>query len=384
MEPADLTLRDTTAIVGLGTTSFGALYADRSTPRSAYDLAAEAFTTALADSGLERDEIDGLICARIPSYQRMADMIGLRRPAFTLGVEAAGRMSGVALQIACAAIASGLASTIALVYGNNGRSAGATYGGDEGSSPTGVYDTAYGMTSPGAYVAMMYERYRARHDVPDLALAPLAINNRNHALLNADAVMRTPLTEEEYAEGRFVAEPLRLYDYCLINDGGVALIVTSAERARGLSRPVVTVSATAACGDLTNFYTSDDFFYESAQAVAHRVYADAGASPGDIDCVQIYDNFTPTILFSLEGFGFCRVGSAWDWVKDGRIGLGGELPTNTSGGHTSESYMQGWALHAEAVRQLRGEAGERQVKDCDTVQYICVSPIVSSHILRRL
>jgi acetyl-CoA acetyltransferase len=145
----------------------------------------------------------------------------------------------------------------------------------------------------------------------------------------------------------------------------------------------VYVTATAATGDITNYYTSDDFFYAACQDVADRLYPAAGLEPKDVQCAQIYDNFTPTILFSLEGFGFCPRGEAWQWVKDGRIELGGELPINTSGGHTAESYMQGWALHVEAVRQLRGEAGPRQVPDCQIAQYICASPIVTSHILRR-
>jgi acetyl-CoA acetyltransferase len=373
----------TVAIIGVGTTPFGTYYRDRDATRSDYDLAALAFTTALADAGIERDEIDGLLTARLSSYTRMADMLGLRRPRFVNGFEAAGRMSAVALQTAAAAIEAGLATTIALVYGNNGRSVGARYGGDAYASPTASYDAAYGMTSPGAYVAMMYQRYRHLYGAPEDALAPLAITNRANAALNPDAVMRTPITTEEYLAGRYVAEPLRLYDYCLINDGGVALIVTAEERARKLDRPLVTLEATAAAGDLTNYYTSRDFYYESAESVAARVYKQAGITSAQVDCAQIYDNFTPTILFSLEGFGFAERGRAWEWVRDGRIARGGELPINTSGGHTSESYMQGWALHAEAVRQLRGEAGERQVRDAEVVQYICVSPIVSSHIFRR-
>jgi acetyl-CoA acetyltransferase len=241
----------------------------------------------------------------------------------------------------------------------------------------------YGMTSPGAYVAMMYRRYQYLYGVPDGALAPLAINNRKNGALNPNAVMQAPITYETYIAARFIAEPLRLFDYCLINDGGVVFIVTSAERARDLRKPPVYVTATAATADITNYYTSDDFFYTACRDVADRLYPAAGIGPKDVDCAQIYDNFTPTILFSLEAFGFCPRGEAWQWVKDGRIELGGQLPVNTSGGHTAESYMQGWALHVEAVRQLRGEAGERQVPGCEVAQYICASPIVTSHILRR-
>src|SRR5690606_18461964 len=133
---------------------------------------------ALADAGIEKAEIDGLLCARLPSYIHMADRLGLRRAHLCNGFDGAGRMSAVALQTAASAIRSGLATTVALVYGNNGRSAGATYGGEESSSPTGRHETTYGMTSPGAYVGLMYERYAEQYGVPDGALAPLAINNR--------------------------------------------------------------------------------------------------------------------------------------------------------------------------------------------------------------
>jgi acetyl-CoA acetyltransferase len=293
-------------------------------------------------------------------------------------------MAGVVIQHAAALIAAGLATTVACVYGNNGRSAAMTYGGEGAGLPDNMYyDLAYGMTSPGAYVAMMYRRYAELYGAPDGSLAPLAINNRKNAALNPIAVMKEQITEEQYLAARYIADPLRLYDYCMINDGGAAIIVTSVERAKNLKKPPVLISAAASSGDLTNFYTKPDFFDQASRSVADKVYAQCGLSPADMDCVQIYDNFTPIMLFSLESFGFAPRGEGWQWIKDGRIELGGEMPINTSGGHTAEGYMQGWALQIEAVRQLRGEAGARQVPNCEVAQYICVSPIVTSHILRR-
>lgn len=368
------------AVAGVGQTDFGALYAERDAQRDAYALGAEAFRLALADSGLRKDEVDGLLTARI-GYEHGADVLGIPNPRVLNALEGSGRMSGVAVQHAVSLIAAGQADTIALVYGNNGRSVHMTYGGDASDVPTTRYDAMYGMTSPGAYVAMMYQRYRHLYAVPDGALAPLAINNRANAALNPGAVMRKELTEQQYLDSRYIAEPLRLFDYCLINDGGVALVLTTMDRARDLPKRPVRIAATAAMGSISNHYASPDFFYSASQDVARRVYASSGYGPENMDCVQIYDNFTPTILFALEGFGYAPRGEAWQWASADRIGRWGATPINTAGGHTSESYSQGWAHHVEAVRQVRGEAGDRQVADCNVAHYLCASPIVTSHVL---
>lgn len=367
------------AIVGVGQSDFAKLYAERDVHRDAYALAAEALRMALEDAGLDKAELDALLCSRV-AYNRMADVIGVHHPRVAHDLEGSGRMSGVALQEAVALVESGVAQVVACIYGNNGRSAGMRYGG-EGGGPTVGYDAMYGMTSPGAYVAMMYRRYQQLYGAPDDALLPLALNNRRNAMRNPAAVFRKELTEEEYLASRYIAEPLRLYDYCVINDGGVAFIVTSMERARDLRKAPVRVAATAGRADLTNYYTTTDFFHGACQDVAARLYEQAGVGPEDVDCLQVYDNFLPTILFTLEGFGHAEAGQAWEWVRGGRIALEGPRPLNTSGSHTSESYMQGWALHTEAVRQLRGECGERQVPGCRSVQYMCASPIVTSHVL---
>ncbi|MET0361415.1 MAG: thiolase family protein, partial [Sphingobium sp.] len=171
------------------------------------------------------------------------------------------------------------------------------------------------------------------------------------------------------------------FDYCIINDGAIALIMTTMERARDLKKRPVRIAATAARTEFSNHYWSRDFFYANARKVAGRLHEQAGYAPADIDVMQVYDNFTPIILFSLEGFGFAERGQGTQWATLDQIGLHGRQPINTAGGHTGESYMQGWGHHVEAVRQLRGEGGDRQVKKADVAQYICVSPIITSHIL---
>jgi acetyl-CoA acetyltransferase len=367
------------AIVGVGQTDHGALYSERDTERDDHALAAQALAAAVDDAGLDKDEIEGLICARV-GYNRMADITGLHSARVVFDLEGSGRMSGVAVNQAVALIQAGVVDTVALVYGNNGRSVKMKYGG-EGGGPTVRYDEMYGMTSPGAYVAMMYQRYAQLYGAPDDALAPIAINNRRHAELNPVAVMRKQITTGDYLESRMIAEPLRLYDYCIINDGGVALILTTLERARDLRRKPVRVAATAATANLTNFYTSTDLFGAACADVSELVYSKSGFRPSDMDCLQIYDNFTPTVLFTLEGFGHAERGTAWEWVRSEGIGFDGNRPINTAGGHTAESYMQGWAHHVEAVVQLRGDAGLRQVENCRVAQYMCASPIVTSHVL---
>ncbi len=377
-------LQDTTAIVGVGTTEFGAIYRDLDPERSAYELGLIAFREALADSGLRKSEIDGVIVSRLPHYGRMCEMIGLRHPRFVNVLPGEGRQSGIALQYAALAVANGMASAVACIYGNNGRSAGARYGGENrGLTPQAMFEAPYGMTSPGAVTSLMFRRHQYRYGTTTEPLGHLAISNRANAALNPNAVMQKPITMDDYYGARYIAEPLCLLDYCLINDGGVCFIVTSAERARDLKHPPVLVHATSQASDLTPVYVADDFWYTPMAQIADDLFAISEAQREDLAFAQLYDNFTPTMLFTLEGMGFCEPGEGGDWITPERINLRGELPLNTGGGHTSESYMQGWALHVEAVRQLRGECGERQVADAQYGLYACAAPLATGHILKR-
>ena len=372
-----MSLRNRVAVIGVGTTAAGTMPG-----HDAYDLGLIAFKRAMEDCGIKRTQIDGLIVNRIPDYQRFAEIAGMD-PQFALVTPGQGRMSGNSIEIAAAAIEAGLAHTIALVYGNNGKSSGDQYGGEGdryGGGGIGPW-FPYGMTSPGAAHAVMFQRHMHLYGTTSRQLAAISVAFRKHALLNPEAVMKKPITIEDHQSSRFIAEPLHLFDYCLINDGSVALIVTTAERARDFPKAPVYIRGFGTSTKLVNSsLPPDDFWYAPMQSVAQQTYRMAGVTHDDLDGLMIYDNFSPTVVFTLEGFGFCRQGEGGPFVENGRLELGGEFPSNTDGGHLSNSYMQGWALNAEAVRQLRGECGERQIKDAKLIQYMCAAPLVTSVI----
>jgi len=366
-------LRDKVCVVGVGTTSYGSF-----PETDSYGLGSQALIAALRDAGLRVKDIDGLIVNRIPSYERFANIMGIN-PRFCLPTDAAGRFSAVSTMIATQAIATGAADTIAMVYGNNGRSARVFYGGAEG----GQWNP-WGMTSPGATHAMMWRAYMQQFNVGTEGLGHVAVACRKHAALNPAAVMQRPITLEDHQDARTICAPLKLLDYCLINDGAVALILTSAERAHDLRQTPVYVSGFSRRDVFDQATPRLDYWYPALREVAGEVYSRAGISRDEIDGLMLYDNFTPTVLFSLEGLGFCPQGESSDFVKDGTLELGrGRWPTNTNGGHLSESYMQGWALIGEAVRQVRGECGERQIANARAIQYGCATNIASSIIFSK-
>lgn len=364
-------LKDAAAVVGVATTRYGNF-----PETDEYGLAAQAFIAALDDAGLLRDDIDGLVTCRIPYYARMGEVLGLD-PAWSLTLPPHGRMSGIGIIEAVLALATGQATTVALLYANIGRSRRVNYGGEEMPS---VWDP-WGFTSPGMAHALMFRRHMELYGTTTRQLAEVSVAIRHHASLNPDAVMRKPITIEEHEESRPIALPLRLLDYCLINDGAVCLILTTRERAAdGRKRPVL-VSGFGAREAYTasSFPNFDiDFWHEGVREAGEASYRMAGIGRGDVDTLMAYDNFSPTVLFSLEGLGFCGRGESGPFVEGGRIRLGGALPVNTDGGHLSNSYMQGWALNVEAVRQVRGECGLRQVAGCEVAQYVQATPCIRS------
>jgi acetyl-CoA acetyltransferase len=369
-------LKDEIAVIGVGNTRYGNF------PNvDEYGLAAEAFRNAVADSAIDKNKIDGLLVCRIPYYARMGEVLGLN-PRWSLTLPPHGRMSGMGIIEAATAIAAGHATHVALLYANIGRSRRVNYGGDE--SP-GTWDP-WGFTSPGAAHAMMFRRHMELYGTTTRQLAEVSVSVRYHACLNPDAVMRNPITIEDHESARFITAPLRLLDYCLINDGAVCLILTTKERAKDFKKPPVLISGfgaqeTFSPSSIANF--DMDFWYPAVKAAGEQAYGMAGVKHTDVDALMCYDNFSPTILFSLEGLGFCPQGESGRYVEGGALSVGGRLPTNTDGGHLSNSYMQGWGLNVEAVRQIRGECGARQVSDCEVVQYVQATPCTRSIIYTR-
>ena len=205
---------------------------------------------------------------------------------------------------------------------------------------------------------------------------PLAF--RKHASLNPNAIMRKPITLQDYLNARYICEPLRLYDYCLVNDGGTCIIITTAERAKDLKKaPVYITGMQGIQGGRQQFIfgppglgiLQQDEFINRPKPEELTIYHTAGIGPEEVDAFYTYDAFSFLVWVALERFAFCGVGEAPDFTQGGRIEIGGVLPMNASGGLLSEGSLEGWANHIEIVRQLRGECDERQIKDISIAMY---------------
>jgi acetyl-CoA acetyltransferase len=367
-------LRRAAAVVGVGHTDWAGDWKRvraSEKPTDSYGYGALAFREALADVGLTRDDIDGLIVGPTTAYERMSEVLGIN-PRW-------GDQADAVLSVAQAvtAIEAGLAETIALVYGNDQRSAEIQYGGPQAMGGDAflsyVYHSPWGLTSQGALYALTFRAYCHARGFDPLDLGHVAVAQRGWSSMNPNAVMRKRITLDDYREAKYICEPLRLYDYCMINDGGVALIITTAERAKKLRKAPVYIEALGR-RDLNRGATSleprlTDFYLSAQQDCARQAFDMAGFGPRDVDLFQVYDSFSVHVPLALEGYGYCNVGEVGRFLREEGIGPGGKLPTNTSGGHLSETYMQGWAHQIECVRQLRGECGERQVPDCRHAHY---------------
>ncbi len=355
-------MRGTTAIVGIGETDYS-----RNSGRSELVLSLQAIEAALDDAGLKAEDVDGIMRWSVDTSAEndIAANLGVKDLAFYGEINAAGNPGAALVAHAAAAIHSGLANVIVIYRGMNGRS-GRRYGrGDvtgRGGRGGGQFTEPFGNLVPQHGLAMMTRRRMYETGVTSRQFGATASIIRSHANRNPRATFyETPLSIEDHQNSRFVVEPLHLFDCCLETDGGGALILTSAERARDLKQqPAYIRAATQGGSAIDRGYTDT-----TATHTGPRLFKMAGLGPQDVDVVQIYDHFCPFVIFSLEDYGFMKRGEGGPFVEAGGISVdGGSLPVNTSGGHLSEAYMQGMNQLLEGVRQIRGTS-TAQVEDAE-------------------
>jgi acetyl-CoA acetyltransferase len=333
----------------------------------------QAIQRALADCGLEKRAIDGYLCAGVEAgYAEavsMAEYLGINHR-YLDGTMTGGSSFEFHVQHAAAAIRDGCCDTVLVSYGSDflsrrGRTLGT--GGFRGFSKVSgaeMYSAPYGLPIVGGY-ALVAQRHMHEFGTTSAQLAEIAVGVREYAGLNPNAMYRDPIAVRDVLASRMIADPLHLLDCCIVSDGGGAFVMTTAERARDLRKPAVHVLGAAGAQTHWNISQMPDYTTSAGATCIPEAFARAGVRPSDVDTLQFYDSFTITALVLLEDAGFCRKGEGGAFVEGGHLRRGGRHPLNTDGGGLSacHSGMRGLFLIAEAVRQLRGEAGTAQVPD---------------------
>ncbi|MFD9120463.1 lipid-transfer protein [Streptomyces bottropensis] len=344
------------AIVGIGATDFS-----KDSGRSELRLAVEAVRAALDDAGLAPADVDGMVTFTMDTSPEItvAQAAGIGELSFFSRVHYGGGAACATVQQAALAVATGVAEVVVCYRAFNERSGRRFGSGVRHREPSaeGValgWTLPFGLLTPASWVAMAAQRYLYAYGLTPEAFGHVAVVDRKYAATNPAAYFHgRPITLDEHAASRWIAEPLRLLDCCQETDGGQALVVTSVERARDLPKPpAVVVAAAQGAGraqqQMTGFYDGDLTGLPEMGVVARQLRRTSGLGPDDIDVGILYDHFTPFVLMQLEEFGFCGPGEAADFVAEER------LPINTHGGQLGEAYLHGMNGIAEAVRQLRG------------------------------
>ncbi|MFC5992837.1 thiolase family protein [Pseudonocardia hispaniensis] len=359
-------------IAGLGLTEVGKVYG-----KTSFDFASEAVRLAAADAGLTMDDIDGLLInpgMSLPALDlTLARRLGMRDLRMLTQLTAYGASAGVMVALAAQAVDSGAACAVACVFADTPRSPSSS--GADAYRATSLQargvrsaETAAGLLSTTHRYALAADRYMSTYGVTHDELGAVAVSQRRWAQMNPIAAMRSPLTLDDYHASRWVVEPLHLLDCCLVSNGGAAVIVTTVERARDLRQPLVHIRGWGQAHPAPALRTDSSFgLTTGAKASGRAALAMAGLDPADIQLREIYDCYTYTLLVTLEDYGFCGPGEAGELAASGALAPGGDLPTNTGGGQLSAFYMWGMTPLHEAVTQVRGQAGDRQVADHDTV-----------------
>jgi acetyl-CoA acetyltransferase len=355
-------LRDQVAIAGIGCTEYS-----KDSGVSTLTLGTRAIQAALDDAGLDAEALDGLATFRVgdsvlPSI--LAQALGIRDLRYYVDQFGGGSVSHSVIGQAALAIHAGVADYVVCYRALNARSE-FRMGGTGRPLVDAVetqYQAPYGYFVPPQQFAMVARAHMEKYGTTEAQLGRVAVTQRANAVHNERAMMRAPMTLEDYFAARWVVEPFRLFDCCLETDAAVAVLVTSAERARDLRKPPVLISG-AAWGSGQTLYSNQqpDTTRTAAADLAPRLFEMAGVGPNDIDVAQLYDCFTYSVLVQLEDYGFCAKGEGGPFLESGATALGGSIPVNTHGGFLSEGYVHGLNHVYECVSQLRGEAGARQV-----------------------
>lgn len=360
------TFAGTTAICGIGATEFS-----KASGRSELRLAVEAVAAALDDAGVDPAEVDGLATFTADTNPEIdvARSLGMGELTFFGRVHYGGGAACGIVHQAAMAVATGAAKVVVCYRAFNERSGNRFGTGVQDRAPVPNAEMAqfawyapHGLLTPASWVAMFAQRYLHVTGATTEDFGRVAVADRRHAATNPAAwFYGKPITLEDHQASRWIVEPLRLLDCCQETDGGQALVVTSLERARDLRHPPAVVRAAAqGAGDqqhmMTSYYRDDLTGLPEMGVVARQLWAQAGIGPAEVQTAILYDHFTPFVLCQLEELGFCGKGEAKDFVRDGRIELGGALPINTHGGQLGEAYLHGTNGIAEAVRQVRGTA----------------------------
>tara|TARA_R110002110_G_scaffold260260_4_gene476043 strand:+ start:27193 stop:28431 length:1239 start_codon:yes stop_codon:yes gene_type:complete len=357
-----LSLKKACAIAGVAESRLGVV-----PDSTVLTLQAEAFAAALADAGLEKSDVDGVLVSgawgRLPQLQ-ICEYLGIQ-PKYADSTSVGGASFEFHLGHAAAAIQAGLCKVAVILYGSTQRSKRDKYIFQIRNDLGYQYEAPYGLPTPVGAYAMAASRHFAQYGTTSEQLADLAVSTRAWAGLNPKAYRREPLTRDEVLDSGMIASPLHRLDCCLFTDGGGAVVVVSPDVAKTLDKPPVWLLGQGESLSHAQISEMPDLTVTPAAESGKRAFAMAGVTHDQIDVTGIYDSFTITVLLTLESLGFCKPGEGGAFLANGRTGPGGEFPLNTNGGGLSYCHpgQYGIFLIIEAVRQLRGECDERQVAD---------------------
>ena len=355
-------LKQRYCIVGVGHTAYGK---NPGVSQIAHNVL--AIRAALDDAGLTTDDVDGVL-TKAPSSTfpmlwapKIAEALRIQ-PQVVGTLDQAGASNIGLIQYAISAIELGQASVVAISYGDNPRTGSrASYARARGGD--GAVAGLFG--APSSY-AMAARRRMYEYGTTKEQLAYVAMTHRHHASMNDNAIFRDPFTIDEYLDSRWVAEPFNLLDCCPVSDGGAAYIITTEERAKELTKTPVFIDGIGQNHPSWEFFRRKDMAASGAAVSGKMAFESAGIKPDDVDFCEIYDCFTIVPIITLEEYGIVERGKGGEFYQEGHTRIGGKLPCNTSGGLLSETGMPGTQLVVEAVRQLRGECGDRQVDNPET------------------